>query len=121
MGDRPVDQGSTNQGSTGESPFERRVRRGGERKLKALRDGPQGIWFGLGMSGLVGWSVAVPTLGGALIGAWLDHRYTSGHSWTLALLAAGLIVGCANAWHWIAEQNDAMKDGSDKKTDVGDE
>ena len=31
------------------------------RKLKA-RKSAQGVWFGLGMMGLVGWSVVVPTL-----------------------------------------------------------
>ena len=30
------------------------------RKLKARRSGTPGVWFGLGMMGLVGWSVAVP-------------------------------------------------------------
>ena len=31
------------------------------RKIKA-RKSTQGVWFGLGMMGLVGWSVVVPTL-----------------------------------------------------------
>ena len=37
------------------------------RKLKA-RKSTQGVWFGLGMMGLVGWSVVVPTLLGAALG-----------------------------------------------------
>jgi ATP synthase protein I len=78
------------------------------RKLRAQRDVTQGVWFGLGMSGLIGWSVAVPTLAGAFIGVWLDRHWPRGHSWTLALLVAGLVIGCANAWRWLAQQEKAM-------------
>jgi ATP synthase protein I len=77
------------------------------RKLKAKRNQASGIWFGLGMMGLVGWSVAVPTLLGAALGIWLDQRYPDERSFTLALLVAGLTLGCFNAWHWISkEQNE---------------
>jgi ATP synthase protein I len=91
-----------------DSPYVRKVAADAARKLRAQRDGTQGVWFGLGMSGLIGWSVAVPTLAGALIGVWLDHRWPGGHSWTLALLVAGLVIGCANAWRWLAQQGKAM-------------
>ncbi|MEO8196559.1 MAG: AtpZ/AtpI family protein [Thermoanaerobaculia bacterium] len=82
-----------------------------ERKLEARRRAGQGVWFGLGMMGLIGWSVAVPTLLGAALGAWLDHRHPGRLSWTLALLVAGLTVGCLNAWHWVARQEEAMREG----------
>ena len=55
------------------------------RKLKA-RNSTQGVWFGLGMIGLVGWSVVVPTLLGAALGLWLDQHHPGKHAWTLALL-----------------------------------
>jgi ATP synthase protein I len=79
------------------------------RKLRA-RNSTQGVWFGLGMMGLVGWSVVVPTLLGAALGVWLDHHHPGRHSWTLALLVAGLAIGCANAWYWVAQQARAMAD-----------
>ena len=85
------------------------------RKLRVQREGKQGVWFGLGMSGLIGWSVAVPTLGGVLLGLWLDRRYPGTRSWTLMLLVAGLLIGCANAWHWVAQQDRAMHDGDEDK------
>ena len=85
------------------------------RKLRVQRDGKQGVWFGLGMSGLIGWSVAVPTLGGILLGLWLDRRYPGTRSWTLMLLVAGLLIGCANAWHWVAQQDRAMHDEDEDK------
>ena len=62
------------------------------------------------LSGLIGWSVAVPTLGGILLGVWLDRRYPGAFSWTLALLFAGLFIGCANAWYWVDQQDKAMHD-----------
>lgn len=88
----------------------RKVGQQAARKLKARRDGAPGVWSGLGMMGLVGWSVVVPTLLGAALGLWLDHRHADGHSWTLALLVAGLTLGCLNAWHWVAKEDRAMHD-----------
>lgn len=80
------------------------------RKLKARRNPESGVWFGLGMMGLIGWSVVVPTLLGAALGLWLDRHYPGGRSWTLALLVAGLVIGCLNAWHWVAKEDQAMQD-----------
>ena len=71
--------------------FSREVGAKAARKLKARRNSTQGVWFGLGMMGLIGWSVAVPTLLGAALGLWLDNRHPGSHSWTLALLVAGLV------------------------------
>ena len=79
------------------------------RKMKARRS-RQGVWFGLGMMGLIGWSVVVPTLLGAALGIWLDKYHPGQHSWTLALLVAGLTVGCLNAWHWVAKEDAAMRE-----------
>jgi ATP synthase protein I len=79
------------------------------RKLKARRNGGQGVWFGLGMMGLIGWSVVVPTLLGAALGIWLDKHYPGTHAWTLALLMAGLAIGCLNAWHWVAKEDKEIR------------
>jgi len=78
-------------------------------KIKA-RKSTQGVWLGLGMMGLVGWSVVVPTLLGAALGIWLDKHHPGKHAWTLALLVAGLAVGCLNAWFWVAKEEKAMRD-----------
>ena len=79
------------------------------RKLKARRS-TQGVWFGLGMMGLIGWSVVVPTLLGAALGVWLDKNHPGKHPWTLALLVVGLAIGCVNAWYWVAQQDKAMRE-----------
>ena len=101
--------------SKDETAFIREVSSQAARKLKFQKEGAQGVWFGLGMAGIVGWSVTVPTVGGAMLGLWWDHRHPGTHSWTLMLLAVGLVVGCANAWHWVSEQDDAMHDEAEKK------
>jgi len=83
------------------------------RKLEARRH-PTHEWSGLGMMGLVGWSVVVPTLLGAALGSWLDKHHPGHHAWTLALLVAGLVLGCVNAWRWVVkEEGGATDDGPD--------
>ena len=93
-----------------EPTFARQVGEKAARKLKARRHAAPGVWFGLGMMGLIGWSVTVPTLLGAALGLWLDKHHPGTHSWTLALLVAGLAIGCFNAWHWVAKEEKAMRD-----------
>jgi ATP synthase protein I len=85
--------------------FSRRIDDKAKRKLKAQRHATRTIWHGLGMMGLVGWSVVIPTILGAALGIWLDGHYPSRHSWTLMLLLIGLILGCINAWHWVAKED----------------
>ena len=73
-----------------EPEFIRKVGEKEARKLHAQAKVTQTVWSGLGMMGLVGWSVAVPTLLGAALGIWLDKNHPGSHSWTLMLLAIGL-------------------------------
>jgi ATP synthase protein I len=82
------------------------------RKLKA-RKSTQSVWLGLGMIGLIGWSVTVPTLLGVALGIWLDKHHPGKHPWTLALLMAGLMIGCLNAWHWVAKEDKEMREEQD--------
>lgn len=80
------------------------------RKLRARRHAAHGVWFGLGMMGLIGWSVAIPTLLGAALGLWLDRHFAGKHAWTLPLLVAGLAIGSFNAWHWVADEDKAIRE-----------
>lgn len=89
------------------------VRKTALRKLKARRKVKPSVWLGLGMMGLIGWSVAIPTLLGAGLGVWLDQHFPDTHSWTLSLLVVGLTLGCMNAWHWIEKEDKAMRDEDD--------
>ena len=102
-------------GASEETIFSRQVGAQAARKLKAQRRATKSIWFGLGMSGLVGWSVTVPALFGAALGIWVDRHYPSTYSWTLMLLLMGLIIGCFNAWHWVdSEFKEMQKEDTDE-------
>lgn len=89
------------QGAPHEAGLERAVGRKAERRARSRRSGRHTIWFGIGMFGLVGWAVAVPTLAGLAAGIWLDGRFPGGPSWTLTGLIAGVVLGCLNAWWWV--------------------
>jgi ATP synthase protein I len=97
--------------------FSRAVGAQAARRLKSQRNPTPGVWFGLGMMGLIGWSVVVPTLLGAALGRWLDSRFPGPHSWTLALLVAGLAIGCFNAWQWVVREERAMHDEQEQDHD----
>ena len=95
--------------------FSREIAAKAARKLKARRNSAQGVWFGLGMMGLVGWSVVVPTLLGAAFGIWLDKRHPGHLSWTLTFLVIGLVIGCLNAWHWVSKEDKEMREEQENK------
>ncbi len=100
-----------------DSEFSRAVAAKVARKLRAQLNSNQGVWFGLGMMGLVGWSVAIPALAGTAFGIWLDSHHPGNHSWTLALLIAGLVLGCFNAWHWVDKENKEMREDQENHDD----
>jgi ATP synthase protein I len=87
--------------------FKREVEGKQTRKLRARREREEDrrVWFGLGMFGLVGWSVAIPTLIGIALGVWIDMTWPSRVSWTLMLMFIGVILGCLNAWYWVQRES----------------
>ena len=86
-------------------PLPEQIGRKAARKLRARAAGQPSIWFGLGLFGIVGWTVALPPVLGALLGLWIDKNWPSRHSWVLTLLIAGLALGCVTAWQWLRKQN----------------
>ena len=56
------------------------------------------------MFGMVGWSVAVPTLMGIAIGCWLDAKFGGHISWCLTFLFVGIVIGVAIAWNWLKKE-----------------
>ena len=79
-----------------------------EKKIEARKKGKE-IMFGLGIFGIVGFSIAIPTLMGILLGTYLDKRTDSSISFTITFLFLGLIVGCVNAWRWVKETGEGKK------------
>ncbi len=84
--------------------FRHQIERKEVRKLKARQSRSRSLWFGLGLSGLMGWSVAIPTLLGIHLGIWIDQRFPSRLSWTLMMMISGLFLGCWNAWIWLQKE-----------------
>jgi len=91
--------------------FRRKLEERQRRKLRALRRGDQSVFFGFGMFGLVGWSVAVPTVLLTGLGGWLDARSSQPYSWTLMLLFVGVVLGCLNAWFWVSRERALIEEG----------
>ena len=85
--------------------LERQIGAKESRKMKGRREKDRSIWFGLGMFGLIGWSVAIPTLIGVAAGIWMDTTWPSRFSWTLMFLFIGVILGCVNAWYWVIRES----------------
>ena len=103
-------ENSETKSASREAAFSRKIGALEVRKLKAKRRGVQGIWLGLGMFGLIGWTVTVPTLLGVLLGLLIDRHYPGIHSWTLSFLIIGLFIGCLNAWYWVAKEEKAIRE-----------
>lgn len=95
----------SNRETSNPGDFEETVGGKEQRKLKSRATGKQSPWFGLGMFGLIGWSVVVPMLLGIFVGTWIDDKWPSQVSWTLTLMFIGLALGCANAWMWINKES----------------
>ncbi len=100
-----------------ESEFSQQVDQKEKRKLKALKNNKRSVWFGLGMMGMVGWSVTVPALLGAAFGVWLDKNYPQTFSWTLTFLLVGLITGSIIAWYWVANEDKEMHGDDNNEND----
>ena len=90
------------------SSFREQVKKKAQRKKGTLENNKKSIWLGLGMMGIVGWSVVVPTVLGTALGIWLDKKYSQSFSWTLTFLIVGLFLGCMIAWHWVIKEDKEM-------------
>ena len=108
---------SEDEKGNGESRLPEAVGDKAARRIKARRTRDRSVWFGMGMFGLVGWTVAIYTVLGILLGTWLDRRWPLGFSWTLTLLLLGLIAGVLNAWHWINKESRAGEEEEDGSED----
>jgi ATP synthase protein I len=88
-----------------------------KRKLNARKEGKK-IWFGLGMFGVIGWSIALPTVAGGFLGIWIDSHWPSRYSWTLMFILGGLGFGCFTAWNWIQKERQELS-GKEKQEEEG--
>lgn len=98
-----------NEKNSPEKKIEKKIQSDVEKKIKAKAE-QDDIMFGLGVFGIIGWSISIPTLLGIFLGIYLDDTFSMEFSWTLTLLFVGVIVGCLNAWYWVKQKSDSDKD-----------
>ena len=79
------------------------VRRDGAR-LARREPGQRSFWRSLRVLGMVGWPIALGSVGGALCGRFLDTRFDTGVRYTLIVLTGGLLIGCWAAWKTVTER-----------------
>ncbi len=76
-------------------------------RMQQTRDEPKySPLTGLGVFGVIGWSVAIPTVGGAFLGLWLNRVAPQSFSWPIALILGGVVIGAMVAWNWIDKSAD---------------
>ncbi|WP_051677209.1 AtpZ/AtpI family protein [Maridesulfovibrio frigidus] len=75
-----------------------------KRRICAERRGVVGTWSAFGSMGVVGWSIAFPTVLGSFLGAWMDYMWPYKVSWTLTMLGVGLFAGCVCAGMWMNKE-----------------
>ncbi len=85
-----------------------------QRSLAARRRKKNAVWYGLGMFGLIGWSIVLPAFLGLLIGYWISAKWKLGLSVPLSFLFLGIFVGSANAWFWIMKERKSIEKDDEK-------
>lgn len=95
------------------------IRRSAER-MKHARNSPDvSPLRGFSAFGVIGWSIAVPTVIGAFLGKWLNGVAPQNFSWPIALIPLGAVIGGLIAWNWINKETlDPQAD--DKKSQATD-
>jgi len=89
--------------SKDEADLRRRVERQG-RRLRQAESERATLLAQTRFIAALGLLFALPVVGGAYLGLWLDRR-AAGYSfgWTLGLLLAGVVVGAVNVYLYIRE------------------
>ncbi|MFO7561486.1 MAG: AtpZ/AtpI family protein [Enhygromyxa sp.] len=67
-----------------------------EREAKTRRG--RNLWVQVSRVGTLGWLIALPIVGGALLGHLLDRRLGTGLTFTLAMLLLGLVIAGFTIW-----------------------
>ena len=85
-------------------PDPRAAIRRDERRMARREKGHGGFWHSLGVLGMVGWPIALGSVGGTLLGRWLDLKFAAGIHFTLVLMMVGVLLGCTVAWKTVVQK-----------------
>jgi len=87
-----------------------------ERRRRRRQRHPPTVWSGLGVFGMVGWLITVPTLIGIAVALWVNSIYPG--TWTLGFFFLGLAIGCINAWLWVERERRKVYEDDDEDDDM---
>lgn len=85
------------------------IRRSAKRMQHARSKPGESPLRGFGVFGIVGWSIAVPTVVGALLGNKLNTLAPQDFSWTIALILGGAVVGIIIALGWLSKEGEEQE------------
>lgn len=94
--------------------FAEKIARKQQRRARGRRQKKHAAWFGLGVFGVVGWSVMIPFLICLAIGIYIDATWETDISWTLTLLVVGAALGALNAWFWVSREQKTIEEESER-------
>ncbi|MHC5038113.1 MAG: AtpZ/AtpI family protein [Planctomycetota bacterium] len=104
---RKDDEPPEGKGNSGETPpgrdarLLREIEMRSARKKREAEYRDRGFWTGVGVMGLVGWSVILPAVLGAYLGLWIDRELGLSRIFSGGLALLGLCAGCWNAWRMV--------------------
>lgn len=67
-------------------------------RLARREVGHRSFWNSLGVLGMIGWPIALASVGGAVLGRYIDMQIQSGVRFTLLFLMIGAGMGSWIAW-----------------------
>jgi ATP synthase protein I len=79
------------------------LKRDVSRRTKREPEG-RSFWHSLGVLGMVGWPIALLSVGGAFLGRSLDGHFNTGVRFTLILITAGAAIGSYTAWRVLEDR-----------------
>ncbi|MEZ6062355.1 MAG: AtpZ/AtpI family protein [Planctomycetaceae bacterium] len=75
-------------------------------RLARREKGHRSFWQSLSVLGMVGWPIAMGSVGGSLLGRYLDVQWGTGVRYTLMFMTAGVFIGCYAAWKSVTGRHD---------------
>ena len=79
--------------------FSKDIKKSAKELMKARKE-KSGFWYYTSLIGLWGWLFALPVVGGAYLGKYLDGKVKIGISWTITFIIIGIGVGIYNIWYF---------------------
>ena len=74
------------------------------------------LWGEVARVGTVGWIIALPLVGGALLGHQLDRRLGTGVRWSLAFIVLGAALSGYGLWRLVREESATASEDDDARS-----